>query len=673
MARTSIDPTVPLALAAAAVFGALRLRPLDTPDLWWHLSMGRAAIENAARRFPDPTGPDPAREYVAPEWLFDATLSTLWDAAGLHGVFALVALCGAASLLAVWGLARACLRPSAEGVALPSAHAWTALVLALLAAGGSQLRITPRPQAWFLVLLPMVLLAVVRSATATGRREALGWAATAIAGLAIWSQSHSSIAIAPAVVLATPHLLWGPGRPESRGPRREDPAVVLLVAAALLAPLLGPFGLELVVQVLSHAGTDAAHHIVDMAPPKPSDFWPFRPLGDGAWGPRAAFLEVLLLVGAFGLLRAGRAAVPAVPLAVLGVLLVMTANRFLAVSVILAVPLASTAALPIGGVRRGGPAVLLGAALAVAATSWAARVGRPGLVADAEPRAVGDALDRLDPRGVVFNHFDVGGYLGFRGLGRYRVFIDGRTPTHFDEAWFADWRAANRGGPAWSELDAAHAFEVAVVRGRDGVCRDLDSDPEWSLHTWSPHYTVFVRAPREPSALLPCGGPFAQVDACRTRSDLVERLAAVDRALLEDPDHDGMARLGVLLALECGAAPLLERAAGYLEVAAAARPRHADLPWLSALLAARSGDGRAAFAALEDAPWSPAVAALRLEILRAAFRADWAREVAEDAVERLGDQVDVQTLDHLAWACDQTGDRECGDRARAAAAAKRRP
>lgn len=56
---------------------------------------------------------------------------------------------------------------------------------------------------------------------------------------------------------------------------------------------------------------------------------------------------------------------------------------------------------------------------------------------------------------------------------------------------------------------------------------------------------------------------------------------------------------------------------------------------------------------------SPPVRSLRLQLLRAAERPEWALAEARALSRELGERVDPTTLEHLAWACEATGDLPC--------------
>jgi hypothetical protein len=181
-------------LALALAF--LALRPVTTPDFWWHLSMGRATWEAASFTYPDPVAlggeGEAASHYVNVVWLFDVPLYLIHRAGGIVAVNLFLAALAAACFAAAWLLAR-----DVAGRCAP----WTALLVAALAAGGAHLRFIQRPQAVFLVLLPLTFLLARRAARSAGLTQAV-YTGGLLLAVAAWTQIHASVVIAPVMTLA---------------------------------------------------------------------------------------------------------------------------------------------------------------------------------------------------------------------------------------------------------------------------------------------------------------------------------------------------------------------------------------------------------------------------------------------------------------------------------------
>ncbi|MCB9682463.1 MAG: hypothetical protein H6733_13445 [Alphaproteobacteria bacterium] len=446
-------PHPALALVVAAAF-TLRVQPVYSLDVWWHLSMGRAVLDAGARTVPEPVGLLGPSTYVDPEWLFDVLALGLFEAGGPAAIVLVTALAAALSALAVDALARAA-----------GASADRAVVVTALVAAASSFRFLPRPQSLFLVLLPLVMALVLtfRSRTGPARWVALAgvWAT-----VALWSQVHTSVVIAPVVVAC---MAW-PGWTGARPLRAADVAWLAPVAAA---PFLGAFGVGVVDQVLRHSDGDATRYITDMRPMAPIELALVTQ-------PSILLLDALLL-GTLGLAGWRRRAPPGgVVLAILGFALTSTANRFRAAWAILLAPWAATVA----GADPLPRAVPWGAAGVVALLA-VTQVPHLGLGVDRGMVAVDlvQAMEDHDVRGAVFDDYDVGGILGWRMAGRVRVLLDGRTPTHFDADDLYAWRRGVRDPEVFDTLDRAFGFAaVAIARDRP-LCGALSGRgwvPVWS-------------------------------------------------------------------------------------------------------------------------------------------------------------------------------------------------
>lgn len=482
------DPTIPLGLVLAVAAGILRLRPLGAPDVWWHLSVGRTVLAERARRFPDVVGIPPKDEFVAGEWLFDVLAVGLHDVGGSAALVIFAALAAVASFLAVWALARFLAGP---------AHRWSALGVTALVAATTAVRFFPRPHVLFLVLLPVVLLLAAKAARAPAR-EQLPWLGGLLATVALWSQCHPSVLIAPAVVGAA-------GAPWVFGRRRADdvasltPAMWATFGLLCAMPLLSPYGAGIFDQILGHAGTDSTAHIGEMHPMPPEWWWP----------PRARsilFVEVLAGMGIVGAIRSRRVAIGPAGLALFGLFMTLNTHRFRSAWAILLVPLVIDGLR--GSLRRENgrvAAVVLATALLLVG-SQARGWGGPDLGLDPEwvPTELGEAVVRHGVEGPIFNDYDAGGYLGWTLYGKARVFIDGRTPPFFTDDHFFAMRAAMADPAVFARLDRGYRFTAAVVPHGEPLCAGLVRDEAWGAVWVGPRRTLFLKgAPRGPEGCSP--------------------------------------------------------------------------------------------------------------------------------------------------------------------------
>ena len=499
MAGTAHDRTLPLGLGMALVFGLLRLRPLGAPDLWWHLAVGRTVLAEKARSFPDVMGIPPKESFVAGEWGFDVLALGLWNLGGAPALVLFAAVAASLSFLLVWLLARRVAGPSG---------AWVALGTATVVASVTTVRFFPRPHVLFLVFLPAVLLLGWEAARAKGRRQ-LAMLVALLAVVGIWSQCHPSVVIAP-VAIAGVGLPWIIGRRDPGDGHRLSPPLWIALGLACCAPLLTSYGTDVVSHVTGHGtGADSVAHIGEMHP-MPPDWW---------WPPRARsilLVEGLALAGIVGAVRARRLLVGPAGLALFGLLMTLNTHRFRAAWAILLVPLVVDALRPRGGHSSGRRVAVAVLALCLVLPLWEA--GRSGLLRQGPrlgldphwvPVGLGDALDRLDVKGPVFNDYDSGGYIGWRRYGQVRVFIDGRTPPFFTGDHFYAARVAPEEPEAFERLHAGYGFGAAVVGQGTPLCRSLADSPDWRA-AWRDDRgwrVLFLSPPRGEAVASPCDQP----------------------------------------------------------------------------------------------------------------------------------------------------------------------
>lgn len=648
---TRLPPIVGGLLALVLAF--LALRPIASPDTWWHLSMGRATWEAGSVSYPDPVSLAAAPEYVNIVWLFDVPLYLLYQAGGLVAVNLLIAVLAALSFLACWLLAKDVVGPSGR---------WTALLVAALGAAGAHLRFVPRPQALFLVLLPLVIWLARRAARSSGRSLAVY--AVVLAGcVAVWAQAHASVVIAPAVVLAAA-VPWTVGPGATIGTRRpigRSPGHVLAFLAVAVMPLLGPAGPQLLVRVLAHRESYAVRHIIEMQPMRLE--WWLAPTRD------VLFAEVLAVICVWGLVRCRRLEIGPAALALLGLALTWNTNRFAAAWAILLLPLAASV------LRMSAPAAesrrRVAAALLVTVTvPLVLALGSEAPAFRAEPSfpaGVARVLRSLDVHGPIQNSYNAGGYLGWELYGRVRVLIDSRSQMLFgDEEIYA----ANRvlAEPAiFERLDSVHGFRAAVVPRHEALCRALEADEGWRPVWIDDTDAVFLPATEAAAGglrrLAACAVP-SQVRRCRESEAPGEFLDEVEALLRLTPGEPFLGRLGTLLSLQCAEPANVgpARLNAFLEAAAAA-PEHPDFVWITGLVLFGRGDVEHALVVLAQLPSKHVPGqALRLHLLRQLGRAAAVRGIAREQLELLDDVAPPNLHEHLAWACEETGEQDCAVR-----------
>lgn len=450
----------------------MALGSISEVDLYWHIRMGQDILANG-RLTGDPGwtfGPaevDWRTTQAVPEVL----LYWLHQAGGWPAVLVLRVLLGIAVTTSVILAASAVLRGRAQLV-IDRSVALVTVVTTLALSGFIQ----ERPQTVSLVILPWVgvLLLRVMYADRWPRWWLLGL------GVMAWSWFHgAAILVAPLLVgaalihaLGVGGLGWLPVL--ARSIRRGWAAIL----AALLAPLVGPLGLDYYGQA-SRIQEAASTRIVEWQPPNANSA--FMLLGLvllGIW-----VLALVRLAAASGSVwRTFR--MDALLVAVL--LLVMTsANRYIAIGILLLTPLVARRL----GQAWGRPSVaaerlprriaVVVLALAVTGAGMLSVSGVSGVrpVGDDKPLRVWEALaaDPQDRRVLV--GYNVGGQAGL--LGGVVVSIDGRA-DRYGGPLIDDYQNMTAGKPGWRDTLAEYEGATDAVLPSDSGLLDWLLESGWS-------------------------------------------------------------------------------------------------------------------------------------------------------------------------------------------------
>lgn len=504
-------------LAACVCLALLAARPLEDPDLWWHLDNGRRMLlQGTLLPLDDRAFTVPAAVRVNPSWLWDLGTAAVERVAGVAPLLWLPTLAVFAALMLLRWTGR-----------LP---AW----LLVWVAPALLTRAHPRPDLWTFVL-PILLLA----AQEPGTRGA-GWSAVAFGIGLLWPQIHGSVLLVPA--LMGPLLVEGllRGRPV-----RGEALALVGVAVGVVVHPSGPVALTRT--LLGQLDRDpAATPILEWQP----------------WlGPAATPLAVWALVGLgaiYVLVATSWRASSVRPWGLLAASLGLTgaalaSGRFAAVAVVVAATLAGRV-LSAGDTARRGWAI---AGWASTLPLGALLLRLPGIVAgpwvpplEAPPAILGPlAQVPARPDGAprrILDFFDLGGILGWQLAGSWQVAVDPRAELAYPTEVQAAVRAAFEGAPGLAAFDAAYAPDAVVTPKLAPACGLLAADPEWSLAGVDGTYALFVR-----SGL----GHVDVPDACGDE----RRWLAV---CLADPAH---AAIGQAVALaEASPDPFAARVAGML-------------------------------------------------------------------------------------------------------------
>lgn len=641
-----------LLLLTALLFGYLTLRPIESTDFWWHASMGKATLEAGSPQYPDPVAASSNERYVNIVWLFDVPLYLLYRAGGLVAVNLMVACLAVASFCLLFLLSREIAR------SLSIDAPWIPLIIATLAASATHLRFIPRPQAVFLTFLPLVLWLGWRIARLPERAQVLNLAAVLVV-IAVWAHVHSSVVIAPAVFAAASirlplrfHPLETP-----RWPRLSRAHWAALAISAFL-PLTGPSGFELLTTVFELRGNYIVRHVAEMKP-MTLDHW-FTPTRD------IFFAEILAVLAVVGVWRRRAVDLSCLALALLGLYLTVGANRFAASWAVMMVPLVIQGLGDLGRSRSGSRFLALATAASTAgmlSLSSPAPSFAPGAAFRPETP---QAIRALAPNGVIFNDYNLGGYLGFELFGQPRVVIDSRSQMFFAVEEHYSTSHALKHPAVFFELDQLHDFSAALVPKSAALCRALDGGdffrPAWFSETHVLFLPAEAAASADVSSLDPCS-PRSLLPRCLTLgADVVIPMLQAMRSVT--PRSPYLARQELLLGLQCSRTLQTGTAKALLQIAAEDE-QHDDFRWLEGMFLLSTNRIEEAEASLGKAPRDHLGAqVLRLQILRASTppRSREALPLARH-LAIASEDLDVPRLrELLAWACEEQGDLDCAVR-----------
>jgi hypothetical protein len=470
------------ALLSAALLGSLAylaLRPIDDPDLWWHLAAGRRMLDGLGIPWTDPYSyVAHGNPWVAYSWLAEVAFARL-DRMGGPGLLILLAGGLFAATFAV--VLRTCRASGARH--LP---AFLATAAAALAASPCR---TVRPHLLSFLCMALFCHLVVRDRR---RRDAGVWLLVPV--FVLWANTH--ILFPFGLVVLAFHALAGGRAWWGRTPWQRVALVVCLAASSLL----NPYGWHLL------------HHVWVMA---------HQPVALGL----VAEFQTPSLHGPIGVMLTGFL------FATVLVMILSPARKdwaemacvfgfgFLALAMARNIPFFAIAAAPVLArhldalwprdeaveVSPGRPQVLVAAValhLAMLVTVGVA-IGRRGaeLVApgaavdhDAFPVDAVRFLNERPPLGRLFNDFNWGGYLIGHLKAPYQVSMDGRTQVYGEET-LRQYRALIHLEAEWRQFFARCAPDVILWPKKEPFARLVELMPDWTKLYEDGVAVIFVRRP----------------------------------------------------------------------------------------------------------------------------------------------------------------------------------
>jgi hypothetical protein len=428
--RTPVVVFAVFLLAVTVVF----VRPIGDSDTWWHLRLGDELARSWALSSPPAWTRFATESWVATQWLPEVVAArwTAWF--GLAGLVWLV--CATVLGLAI-SLYVVCRR---EAGRLP------ATLAAILGFGGMAATLTPRPQLVSFVLLVVTLGAWLQTARDLRPR----WWLLPVSW--VWACCHGlwfSGALLGGVVVAGLFL-------DRRARGRRALTLLAIPVLSVVAAAVTPVGPRLLLAPFEVGGI--TEFITEWQRPSFFDLGPAL---------TAAMIAAVVVLGARSRRRASWVSIGLLVLAAAWTLLSV---RTVALGAAIAAPLLAGALDQVIPRRQSGPATLSGGEkLFVASTSAACLVVATVLVAVVPsvrlpanvPAGLDSALDSLPPQTVIWNDYNLGGWIDFRHP-TLEVVADGRAEA-FGATQLEKYGRVARTEPGWEQILRASGAHVAVV------------------------------------------------------------------------------------------------------------------------------------------------------------------------------------------------------------------
>lgn len=427
--RFSAAQAITAGVLLAATLLALLAKPLWSNDLWWHLATGRHLLETGRFLATDPFSLaggniSPGRASILNGyWLAQLVMYGSYQLAGAWGIILLRAALLTTVPLLLLGYGRR------RGIA-----AWPLLLTAALVAWTLLYFTAERPNLLTILFVPVLLCLLDRIGLAEKSQDtpryALAWTVTVGALMLVWANMHGGFLLGSVLIglylaseTAKKLLLRYPI------PARSLRLLWLGLGATLLATLLTPVGATIYLEFVTSQG--------GVLQEKTSEFLnPFAAIRSGVivypYFLTAALFLVLLL-------RRWRQADPTQAVAGLFLLLIsLTAFRYLplfvgGIALFVAREL-SREESRFPSLKKIVPAaaiLIMIATLAWEGQAYARKLRGFSLATPVQaglfPEQGADFLQNEHLTGVLFNHFNWGGYLAWREPATSKVFIDGRT------------------------------------------------------------------------------------------------------------------------------------------------------------------------------------------------------------------------------------------------------
>ncbi|MHA1631895.1 MAG: tetratricopeptide repeat protein, partial [Candidatus Freyarchaeota archaeon] len=159
------------------------------------------------------------------------------------------------------------------------------------------------------------------------------------------------------------------------------------------------------------------------------------------------------------------------------------------------------------------------------------------------PEATVNFVKKHHIEGKIFNTYGLGGFLIWHLWPRVPVFIDGRTPTVYDQDFFWLYSLAERKNEIWQKLVKEYDVDIVLVSddreiGYARLCNWLDEDERWRLVAFDDKSVLYLRKDSFPELTERWGFKYLRpsdlsMDYAKKRKDDEDFLRALGEELKE--------------------------------------------------------------------------------------------------------------------------------------------
>jgi hypothetical protein len=479
-------------------------RPVDDPDVWWHLRTGQYIVQTHSVPHHDIYSfTNPGKPWIAHEWLSEVILYGVYRGLGWAGLIVIFGfVVGGAFALTYF---RSAGRPYIAGLSV------------LLAAVAAYPTWGVRPQ-MFSLLLTSVFLSVLLGNEDTGQWTRLLWWLPLL--MLLWANLHAGYAVGLVligVVLAGTLLDAAFGFESRENGSRKARALAIILVVCTAVVLVNPNGIRLLSYPVETLRSQAQQsYIAEWVSPNFHEgrfqgflallFLTFLALVVSP--KRARPRDLLLLVGtAYGGMRSIRH----IPIFALVAAPILAEHLYAAAREKTwagwldgrdRVPNARKAALN---------ALLVLAVLAFAAVRIGLLIHRQGATeAEKYPAAAVRFLSSDRPAGPIFNYYDWGGYFIWKLYPTYRVYIDGRADVYGDE-FLDSFAQTYRAQGDWRAPLEQYGIRTVVLPPKTAMAVALRREPGWSEIFEDKQAVIFTRTSGAKAGSVPEGSQHVSV------------------------------------------------------------------------------------------------------------------------------------------------------------------